>query len=102
MPVDKEFNENVIGRTARGYEMSEEDLKELKETCKPRLYPDVFVSFPFFTPKEAFLPWKKLGEELGFNYWTIRPTHLGDRFFTAQPSVISKKGGNNGPQNVGR
>lgn len=31
--------------------------------------------------------WRALGEELGFQWDSVRPTGTGDRFFTAVPST---------------
>jgi hypothetical protein len=71
------------------YEMTEDDLKELLDACKPT--PVMFLSGgrPIGgTPQEnANRAWKNLGEKMGFDYMTVRSINgKGDRFFSAVPS----------------
>lgn len=78
----------------REFEMSEEQLKKILDACKPT--PAMFLSGgqPMFgTPQEnANRAWKALGEEMGFDYLTVRPNGKGDRFFTAEPKSCKHEG----------
>lgn len=69
------------------YEMTEEQLQEILNACKPT--PVMYMSggVPMFnTPQEnANHAWKLLGEKMGFKHMTVRPNGKGDRFFTAEP-----------------
>lgn len=68
------------------FEMTEEDLKELLEACRPA--PAMFLGggTPMFgTPQEnANRAWQHLGEKMGFDYMTVQPiSGKGQRHFTA-------------------
>lgn len=69
------------------FEMTQEQLDELLDACKPT--PVMYLSGgrPMFnTPQEnANYAWKKLGKELGFDYITVKPNGKGNRFFSAEP-----------------
>jgi len=72
------------------YEMSEDDLQELLDACKPT--PVMFLSGG--TPmgpsqqENANLAWSRLGEKMGFDAMTVQPiTGRGSRFFTATPKT---------------
>lgn len=66
------------------YEMSEADLKELLEACKPVTYM-VFGGIEPASPQEnANRAWAVLGKKMGFDYMTVEPSDKGQRFFTAQ------------------
>lgn len=71
------------------YEMSEDDLKELLNACRPT--PVMFLSggVPIGgTPQEnANAAWARLGKKMGFDAMTVQPVPgKGQRFFTAVPS----------------
>lgn len=70
------------------YEMTEADLEKILDACKPT--PAMWGSggaTMFNTPEEnANRAWAELGERMGFDYDTVKPTGNGDRFFTAVPS----------------
>ena len=68
------------------YEMSQEDLDELLSACKPT--PCMMVGgHTFSTPQEnANAAWARLGEKMGFDSMSVRPSDKGQRFFTAVPS----------------
>lgn len=72
------------------YEMTQAQLEKLLESCRPT--PVMFGSggMPLFgTPQDnANAAWRALGEEMGFDYLTVRPTGNGDRFFNAEPLAI--------------
>jgi len=70
------------------FEMSEEDLTNLLDRCKPT--PVMFLTggVPMSaTPQEnANSAWYELGQKLGFKYMTVKPVSgKGQRFFTAEP-----------------
>ena len=75
------------------YEMSEKDLKEILDSCKPV----PCISFngmnnAFSSPQEnANRAWKKLGDKMGFDSMTVRPDNKGQRFFTAIPSETGQQ-----------
>ena len=68
------------------FEMTEQELGELLEACKPT--PAMFLSggMPMGgTPQEnANRAWQHLGEKLGFDFMTVEPVSgKGQRHFTA-------------------
>lgn len=70
------------------FEMTEADLKEIMDACKPT--PVMFLSggmSMFDSPQEnANKAWQKLGEKIGFKHMTVRPVRgKHPRFFTAEP-----------------
>ncbi len=71
------------------YEMTQADLEEIIEACKPT--PVMFLSGgqPMGgTPQEnANRAWAVLGAKMGFDAMTVRPADgKGNRFFTAVPT----------------
>lgn len=70
------------------FEMTEEDLAAIIEGSKPTRA--MFLSGGQTiggTPQEnANRAWVALGEKMGFDSMTVRPTGEGDRFFSALPS----------------
>ena len=69
------------------YEMTDDDLNELLNSCKPTPVMMVGgVSAP--TPEEnANSAWESLGKQMGFDYMSVRPINgKGMRFFSAIPS----------------
>lgn len=70
------------------YEMTQADLDAILAACRPT--PVMFLSggTPMGgSPQEnANAAWRALGEHMGFDYMTVRPSSKGDRFFTAVPS----------------
>jgi hypothetical protein len=69
------------------YEMTEADLAEILEACKPVPYM-VFGGRPPRSPQEnANDAWQELGRRMGFDYMTVEPTGKGDRFFSAVPNT---------------
>lgn len=73
----------------REFEMSEDDLAQILDACKPT--PGMFLSGgqPMAgTPQEnANRAWRRLGEKLGFDYMTVQPVpSKGQRFFVAEPT----------------
>lgn len=68
------------------FEMTQSQLDRILDACKPT--PVMFLSggqSMCGTPQEnANRAWQQLGDELGFDHMTVRPTGQGDRFFTAE------------------
>lgn len=70
----------------QSYEMTESDLKEILDACKPT--PVMFLSggAPMFRSQQenANAAWAALGKRLGFDHMTVQPiTGKNQRFFTA-------------------
>ena len=68
------------------YEMSEKDLKELLEACKPVACLMIGGHTPSSPQENANMAWAKLGKKMGFDSMSVRPSNKGQRFFTAIPS----------------
>lgn len=52
------------------YTMSKEQLDKILEVCKPVPY---MIIDPISPQKKADEAWEKLGEEMGFDYMTVKP-----------------------------
>lgn len=75
----------------REFEMSEADLKDLLDASKPVPYM-VFGGVPPRSSREnAHDAWRHLGERMGFEWETVKPSRADQRFFTAIPKAL--KGG---------
>lgn len=69
------------------YEMTEAELEELLEACKPVPYIKVGNYTPPSPQDIANRAWRQLGEKLGFDPMTAKPVQgKGQRFFTAVPT----------------
>lgn len=69
------------------YEMTENDLKELLDSCKPTIAMLIGNYSPSSPQENANRAWKALGVKMGFDYETVRPIEgKGQRFFSAIPS----------------
>lgn len=69
------------------YKMTEADLKELLEACKPVAYMVMGGRGPSSPQENANRAWASLGKKMGFDHMTVQPIHgKGTRFFTAVPS----------------
>ena len=68
------------------YEMTEDDLKQILDACRP--VPMIMVGnyLPSSPQENANRAWAALGRKMGFDHMTVRPAQRGDRFFTAIPS----------------
>lgn len=69
----------------REFEMTESDLNDLYEACKPVLYMVFCGRLPRSQQDNANDAWCALGRKMGFNGLTVKPSGKGDRFFTAVP-----------------
>lgn len=64
------------------FEMSEDDLKDLLDACKPVPMMMLQCGTPNPPQENANEAWKKLGEKMGFDYMTVEPvSNKGQRFF---------------------
>lgn len=69
------------------YEMTEDDLKELLDACKPTPVIMIGNYVPASPQENANRAWARLGEKMGFDSDTVRPIPgKGNRFFAAVPS----------------
>lgn len=68
------------------YEMTQADLDAILDACKPVPYMVMGGMAPRSPQENANAAWAALGEKMGFDYMTVRPSSKGDRFFTATPS----------------
>jgi len=69
------------------YEMTEEDLAEIQEACKPTPVMLIGGSCSPSPQENANRAWRRLGEKMGFDYMTVHPIPgKGPRFFTAVPA----------------
>lgn len=74
------------------YEMTEEDLETILDSCKPT--PCMLIgNYTPSTPQEnANNAWQALGNKMGFDHMTVRPIEdKGQRFFSAVPSETEKQ-----------
>lgn len=65
------------------YEMTEEDLKEILDACKPVVYMIIAGREPSSPQENANRAWERLGKKMGFDFMTVQPSDKGPRFFTA-------------------
>lgn len=69
----------------KDYEMTEEQLKNLIDACKPVPMIALQCGTPRNPQENANDAWERLGKELGFQHMTVTPNGKGDRFFSAEP-----------------
>lgn len=72
------------GNMRQEFEMTEEDLKELMDACKPVAYMIFGGMGPVSPHENANQAWCRLGEKMGFDGMTVEPASGGVRFFTAE------------------
>ena len=65
------------------YEMTQAQLDRLLDACKAVPYLVANGTEPASQQENANRAWQAIGEEMGFDYMTVRPSGKGDRFFTA-------------------
>lgn len=66
------------------FQLTEEQYQGLMAASRPVLAIALQAGMPASPQATANAWWKKLGEELGFDYMTARPSPRGARFFTAE------------------
>lgn len=67
----------------KNYEMTTEDLARL-EAIKPETMIMLHCSTPRSMQEDANAIWAELGDRMGFDPMTVRPTGEGRRFFSAE------------------
>lgn len=69
------------------FEMTEADLAELLEATKP--VPLIMLQCgKIYSPQEmANSAWAALGDRMGFEHMSVRPSMKGNRFFSAIPKI---------------
>ena len=72
----------------RIYEMTQSQLSDIYAACKEIPLIALQCGNPVTRQDMANIAWQKLGEEMGFNYLTVRPYGQDDRFFTAEPLAL--------------
>ena len=70
------------------YEMTKEDLAEIKDACQP--VPAILVAglggpMPRSPQENANAAWERLGDKMGFQHMTVELSDKGERFFKAVP-----------------
>ena len=71
------------------YELTENQLKELIEACKPVPYMIIGNVMPSSPQENANRAWEKLGNEMGFKHMTVQPVKgKGVAYFTAEEVKI--------------
>lgn len=76
------------------YEMTQSDLDEIMTACAPVPYMVVGGHEPSSPQENANRAWANLGDKMGFDSTSVKPSRKGDRFFTAIPTVNLKMNGN--------
>jgi hypothetical protein len=70
------------------YEMTEEDLNTIKDSCKPVLMIALHCGAPSSPQENANAAWERLGKKMGFYHMTVQPAGKGgDRFFIAEERI---------------
>jgi predicted TIM-barrel fold metal-dependent hydrolase len=68
------------------YELTDEELEELLDACKPVPYLIIGGVEPRSPQENANAAWRRLGEKRGFKFMTVIPRpEKGDKFFRAEP-----------------
>lgn len=67
------------------FELTDEQLKTLKDACKPVPYMVFGGREPRSPQENANDAWRELGRELGFDYMSVRPIQgKNNKFFRAK------------------
>lgn len=68
------------------FEMTEADFAELLNACRPTPALALNCGAPPTPQEKANAAWARLGEKMGFDHMTVRPSrHNQPRFFYAKP-----------------
>jgi hypothetical protein len=69
------------------YEMTEADLQEILDACKPVPAMMIGGTLPSSPQENANNAWRRLGGKMGFDHMTVQPIGgKGNRFFSAVPT----------------
>lgn len=69
----------------RKYTMTAEDLGIIKRASRPARYMVMAGKEPPSPQENANAAWRALGENMGFDYMTVRPSGPDQRDFIARP-----------------
>lgn len=76
--------ETATKNITKEFEMTDEQFKTLIESCQPVPMIALQCGEPVSPQKRANDAWQALGEQLGFDYTTVRSVQgKGQKFFTA-------------------
>jgi len=76
------------------YEMTEEDLQQILDACKPTPVIKIGNYTPASPQENANRAWRMLGEKMGFDYMTVQPiAGKGNQCFSAVPTEYPMKDG---------
>ena len=71
--------------------MTQEDLNELKDACKPVPMIALNCGMPSSPQENANAAWERLGKKMGFYHMTVQPAGKGgERFFIAEERPACK------------
>ena len=65
--------------------MTQKDLDKILNACQPVVCIMVGGVAPRSPQENANAAWKELGQRMGFDHMTVKPSNKGDRFFVAKP-----------------
>ena len=68
----------------KNFEMTQTQLEALLKACEPVPMIALQCGTPRSQQENANAAWKALGNDMGFNSETVKPTGQGYRFFTAE------------------
>lgn len=66
------------------FEMTDEELKNILEACKPVRYTVMGGHVPTSPQENANKAWQALAHKRGFVWNSARPSDKGNKFFTAE------------------
>ena len=66
------------------YRMTQEDMNVILEAGQPAVCIALQCGAPQSRQEKANAAWAKLGEKMGFQPFTVRPSPKGELFFTAE------------------
>jgi uncharacterized membrane protein YjjP (DUF1212 family) len=72
------------------YEMTQEQYNKLLEACRPVPMIMLQCGTPSSPQENANRAWALLGEEMGFEFMTVKSVPNKERFFTAVPKHKDK------------
>ena len=70
------------------YEMTQADMDELLKSMQPVPYIIIGGFEPPSQQENANNAWKRLGEKMGFEHMSVKPSNKGELFFTATPKEV--------------
>jgi hypothetical protein len=74
----------------KDYELTDEQFDELLKACRPVAAIMLQCLLPSSPQENANRAWCALGDRLGFDGMTVKPSNKGQRFFTAAPRTTDE------------